>query len=191
MASAAENEAVIAVCIAGGATSTQYNTALMELAIIQGATASDLPTALFQMFTGMGYVGSLQDMWKQWAAAGMPAAPAADYDGTVDITDLGSGFIGANTEGAFTPSDSCGLPLLLTARYNSLLTFGGTTVRLATSGNEALYASVDVTFPAYSSTAITCSLNGTRWEGSNAGLVSWMATQVGNTIDMEVIGTPA
>lgn len=186
-----KNEDDIAWCLNNGATSTQWNTAWMQALIANGATEGALPDMKAQVFEDVfGYSGSLSDMEKQWIEEGRPDAVSFDYNGTVLISYNSAPFVGCITEGDFTPSDSCGLPLLPSARWNSLLTYPGV-VSIATSGNEALYSSVELTLPDYSETPITLTLSGSKWAGNDAGVIAWMATQVGNTIGFQVTGTPA
>lgn len=189
-----KNEDEIAWCLRNGATSTDYNDAWREAMIANGATASHaLPDMKIQVFQNIfGYIGSLSDMEKEWYSADLPDASIYDYNGTVLIQDLGSGFYGTVTEGNFTPSDSCGLPLLIADRWNSFIGIAsGTVIQIGTSGTESVYASIDLTIPEFSATPITLLLSGSVWAKTDASLYTWMSTQVGNTVGFKVNGTPA
>lgn len=188
-----DNELDIAWCLNNGAISTQWNTAWMQALIANGAREGDALNDMKAQFfeDTYGYTGSLNDKENQWKDAGRPDAVTFDYNGTVVINDMGGTFYGTTSELDFTPSDSCGLPLLLAERYNAFFGFSGGTIRLATSGDETVYASVDIIIPEYSASPITLTLTTTNWEVINAGLYAWLQTQVGNTVGFQVTGTPA
>jgi len=57
---------LVAHCQSGGATSNDINDAAMEFLIAQGQTAGTLNDRWYGYLRGLGYTGSLSDMWNYW-----------------------------------------------------------------------------------------------------------------------------
>ena len=183
----AGNQTIIAACQAAGATSTQYNTALMEFAIAAGATAGDLPTALFQAFTILGYTGSLSDMFRQWEVAGYPApSPAYGYSWTIGQSGTVYGYQ-SGSYGDLTPTTAPhGDPDPIIAVRSDTFNYMYVVVAGA-HGGTTVYAVIE----GFNDEATRAVLFGdvSQWFGTVAGLNTYLAGQIGNTLGLNLYDT--
>lgn len=183
---AAKNQEIIAAAIAEGATSTQYNTALMEFAIANGATAGQaLPDALDTAFTSIGYTGTLQDKFNQWAAAGYPgAAPAYTYQLTV--ASMAGPYYGYENGvgGALDPTTaphSDPDPITRMRADSANYFYVGV---LGSHAGQSLWLEIEGFNDA--STAVSMFGDVNQWYVTTAGLTTFMSGQVGNTIGVNL-----
>ena len=185
---AAKNEEIIAACIATGATSTQYNTALMEFAVAAGATATALPDALNEAFGLLGYTGTLNERFNQWAAAGYPA-PGGGYAYSWTIGQSGTtyGFL-SGSYGDLTPTTA---PHSDPDPITALRVDASNFVYLAVAGSHS-GTNVYMVVEGFNDDSTRAVLVGStaQWLGiSITGLNTYLAGQIGNTLGVNLYDT--
>lgn len=182
------NETVIASALASGATSTQYNTALMQFAQAAGATADDLPTALYQAFESLGYTGSLSDKYQQWAAAGFPGASTYGYQWTIGQNSTTYGYDVSPAYGNLDPTTAPhGDPDPIVELRVDVANYMYCVVA-GSHGGTQVWAVIE----GYNDTSTAIVLNGDvgQWySGPHAGLNTYLAGQVGNTLGLDLYDT--
>ena len=183
-----DNEDTIAICLANGATSTQYNTALMQMSIAQGSTLQQVQDQIKEVLAAAGYTGTPQEQWDAWIAdTGGSFGPA--YDHTFLVKNFFTSFygfnVGAGHSGNIDPTTFTfeSTPYTITA----LETSNTSTVNITWSVGPPA-GTYEVSLGGHSDNPIICtSIGGTSWTvaaGQKAAIYNYLSTLADQTINL-------